>query len=133
MHMSHPVRAHADIPHRRFVLRIVALALSACLLGFAGVASAVAAPVSGAAHVSANTESGVTHVQQRHHRNDSFGKHNRYNKHNKFNRSGHKHRHGFRPGSRHSHAPNGWHRHSSRPSYWQTRGCVVVGPVWFCP
>jgi hypothetical protein len=37
------------------------------------------------------------------------------------------------PGSRHAHAPRGWHRYGSRPGDWRTRGCVVVGPVWFCP
>jgi hypothetical protein len=27
----------------------------------------------------------------------------------------------------------GWNRYHSRPSRWQTRGCVAIGPVWFCP
>jgi hypothetical protein len=53
-----------------------------------------------------------------------------YGRPNKGKRYG---KHRFRPGSRHAHAPRGWHRHDRRPSYWQTRGCVVVGPVWFCP
>lgn len=42
-------------------------------------------------------------------------------------------RRGYRAGHRYKHAPKGWHRYSSRPSYWQTRGCIIVGPVWFCP
>lgn len=28
---------------------------------------------------------------------------------------------------------HGWHRHSHRPYNWRGRGCVTVGPVWFCP
>jgi hypothetical protein len=118
-------------------LRISALAISACLLAIVGTAPTIAAPVAGAASSHAQTQSGVTHVQQRKY----DGKHDQGPKNfNQGPKKGPKfdndHRgpgHGFRPGSRHSHAPKGWHRHSKRPSYWQTRGCVVVGPVWFCP
>jgi hypothetical protein len=44
----------------------------------------------------------------------------------------HVHRH-YRPGGRYRTAPHGWHRYGARPSNWQRRGCVIVGPVWFCP
>ena len=27
----------------------------------------------------------------------------------------------------------GWHRYHSRPLGWRNRGCVAVGPIWFCP
>lgn len=27
----------------------------------------------------------------------------------------------------------GWHRYDKRPYGWRQRGCVVVGPIWFCP
>ena len=27
----------------------------------------------------------------------------------------------------------GWHRYHRRPWNWHTRGCVLVGPLWFCP
>jgi len=37
------------------------------------------------------------------------------------------------PGRRYSRAPRGWRRHAARPWNWQTRGCIVVGAVWFCP
>lgn len=43
------------------------------------------------------------------------------------------HRHGYRAGHRYRHAPRGWKRYGSRPYGWQSRGCVIVGPVWFCP
>lgn len=39
----------------------------------------------------------------------------------------------YRPGGRYKHAPHGWHQYHSRPGDWHTRGCVVVGPVWWCP
>ncbi len=29
--------------------------------------------------------------------------------------------------------PRGWHRHNVRPRDWRDRGCMIVGPVWFCP
>jgi Ni/Co efflux regulator RcnB len=45
----------------------------------------------------------------------------------------HRDRHRYRAGHRYAHAPRGWHRHHARPSYWQTRGCIMVGPLWFCP
>lgn len=44
-------------------------------------------------------------------------------------------RRGFRynAGGRYRNAPNGWHRYNGRPGNWRTRGCIIVGPLWFCP
>ena len=28
---------------------------------------------------------------------------------------------------------SGWHSYSYRPYGWANRGCVVVGPLWYCP
>ncbi len=39
----------------------------------------------------------------------------------------------YRPGRHYGHAPRGWHRFHRRPHDWRTRGCIVVGPLWFCP
>ncbi len=39
----------------------------------------------------------------------------------------------YRPGRHYGHAPRGWHRYHDRPRDWRTRGCIVVGPLWFCP
>ncbi len=40
----------------------------------------------------------------------------------------------FTPGRRYKEAPSGWNRHGSRrPGDWRTRGCIMVGPIWFCP
>ena len=47
---------------------------------------------------------------------------------------GHGHGHGrWVAGHRYHAAPGGWRRYGARPWDWQTRGCVLVGPVWFCP
>jgi hypothetical protein len=48
----------------------------------------------------------------------------------RFNRG---YRQGYRAGSRHSRAPRNWRRYGSRPGNWNTRGCIIVGPVWYCP
>ena len=29
--------------------------------------------------------------------------------------------------------PRGWHRFGYRPDDWRTRGCLEIGPAWFCP
>jgi hypothetical protein len=39
----------------------------------------------------------------------------------------------FRPGGRYERAPSHWHRYHRRPHDWHRRGCIIVGPVWFCP
>ena len=39
----------------------------------------------------------------------------------------------YTPGRRYKSAPHGWHRYDRRPGDWRHRGCVLVGPVWFCP
>ena len=51
-------------------------------------------------------------------------------------RHGNKHRRGkphFTPGGRYRSAPHGWRSYRARPRDWRTRGCIVVGPAWFCP
>jgi hypothetical protein len=37
------------------------------------------------------------------------------------------------PGRRYDRSPPSWRRYGSRPRDWRRRGCVIVGPVWFCP
>ena len=40
----------------------------------------------------------------------------------------------FVPGRRYRETPPGWRRHGyRRPGDWRTRGCILVGPLWFCP
>lgn len=47
------------------------------------------------------------------------------------NRHWHRHWHGGRH-DRYD-AYRGWNRYSHRPHSWRSRGCVSVGPIWFCP
>jgi hypothetical protein len=111
---------HADYQMGDFTLKIAALALSAALLGLMSVTPASAAGAvspSALSQATAPAADGVTLIAKK-----RYGK--RYRK---------GHRHGFRPGGRYKKAPPGWRRHSYRPYYWQTRGCIMVGPVWFCP
>jgi hypothetical protein len=39
----------------------------------------------------------------------------------------------YRAGGRYNKAPGNWHRYNNRPGDWQRRGCIVVGPIWWCP
>lgn len=29
--------------------------------------------------------------------------------------------------------PSGWHRYRARPHDYHRRGCMQIGPAWFCP
>lgn len=42
-------------------------------------------------------------------------------------------RHRYVPGRRYHSPPPGWRRYGARPGDWRTRGCVMAGPIWFCP
>ena len=43
------------------------------------------------------------------------------------------HGHKYRAGGRYDRAPSNWHRYNRRPGDWQRRGCITVGPLWWCP
>jgi hypothetical protein len=47
----------------------------------------------------------------------------------------HHHRYARRHYRRHHyrHPPRGWHRYHHRPYGWRNRGCIVIGPLWYCP
>jgi Ni/Co efflux regulator RcnB len=98
------------------------LILSAGVVAFLGIAPASAAPASAAgASAIQNSEGLVQEVQYRRDRH----------RHNSHRRRGPSHR--YAPGSRHRAAPHGWRRFHHRPRDWRTRGCILVGPLWFCP
>jgi hypothetical protein len=50
----------------------------------------------------------------------------------KWNRGGYGRGHHYR-GHHYRHPPRGWHRYHSRPYGWSRRGCIAIGPVWYCP
>jgi len=39
----------------------------------------------------------------------------------------------YRPGHRYDAPPPRWRRYDRRPYDWRRRGCIIVGPLWFCP
>lgn len=39
----------------------------------------------------------------------------------------------YRAGGHYDRAPSNWHRYNKRPGNWQRRGCITVGPIWWCP
>jgi Ni/Co efflux regulator RcnB len=43
------------------------------------------------------------------------------------------HRHQYVPGRRYGRPPASWRQYRARPRDWRTRGCIIVGPVWWCP
>lgn len=104
-------------------MKKTSIALSALLLGGLLSAPASAAPLSSGTGIKAALETSA--VDQVRHRKGHYNK-------RKWNRN-RAYRKGYRAGRRYNHAPSGWRRYNSRPYGWHSRGCIVVGPVWFCP
>ncbi|MDX2306884.1 MAG: hypothetical protein NW216_01465 [Hyphomicrobium sp.] len=101
-------------------MKSTTLALAALAIGGLVSTAAVAAPLTPAAGASPGVSerlavNDIQQVQKRSYRKYRRGYHRHYRRH------------------RHYHGPAGWTRYSYRPYNWSTRGCVVVGPVWFCP
>jgi Ni/Co efflux regulator RcnB len=92
------------------------------LIATAMLASVIAAPAAFAAPPKHMDD----HNRQHMHRPPSHGHHNRPDRRYRPN-------HHYRPGHHYHAAPHGWHRYHYRPRDWRTRGCIVVGPLWFCP
>jgi hypothetical protein len=111
---------HADNREETLVLKIAAVAVSA-LLGVLSIIPANAVPSSSAIKHATTQEGGATEVQYK--RKHYRGK-NAYRK---------GYRKGYRAGHHYRRGPSGWRRYSARPYGWRTRGCIIVGPVWFCP
>jgi hypothetical protein len=38
----------------------------------------------------------------------------------------------YTPGRRYRSAPSHYRRYAHRPADWRSRGCILVGPAWFC-
>jgi hypothetical protein len=99
--------------------------LSAAALSLVAITPASAMSPASAAKQLSTGHSALVHVDYKRDR-----RHHNWRKWRK-RRSHHHHR--YEPGSHHRSAPHGWHRYHKRPGDWRTRGCIVVGPVWFCP
>lgn len=59
-------------------------------------------------------------------------KHNNW-KHNNWKHGGNWHKYNKNKYSYRRYPPHGWHSYSSRPYGWANRGCIIVGPLWYCP
>ncbi|HEX2840811.1 hypothetical protein [Hyphomicrobium sp.] len=99
-------------------MKIAALAVSAALLGVLSISPASAVPSSSAIKHATAQDGGVTQVQYKYKGQRAYRK---------------GYRQGYRSGRHYRHAPPGWRRYSARPYGWRTRGCIVIGPVWYCP
>jgi hypothetical protein len=94
------------------VLRLKAIALTAALIGgFTSGASAITVT-----KVPSMARSALTQID--------------YKMRKSYN---HKGRQKYRAGGHYDRAPSNWHRYGKRPGDWQRRGCVIVGPIWWCP
>lgn len=97
---------------------ILATTLALGLTAAAGLANA--APISTSAAKSIAAQDSVTTVAQK--RGERFAP-----------KRGWGPKRNYRAGGRYSRPPGGWRRHSHRPSDWSRRGCIIVGPIWYCP
>ncbi len=89
----------------------------AAIVSLGVISSASAGPVPSAAQLRRVTETTPIQVQDRRH----------VEEHRRMRRNR------YIAGRRYHSAPHGWHRYHRRPGDWRMRGCIIVGPVWFCP
>lgn len=108
--------------------KLAAIALSAAMFGGLSATSASALPYTSADR-NLSSSNLIEDVQIR--RGDRKYRNRGYRNRGYRNRSHSSRR--YRAGRRYSHAPRNWRRYNSRPSYWRSRGCIIVGPIWFCP
>jgi hypothetical protein len=110
--------------------------LSAAALSFALVSAAWALPAAPKADLPALSQSDVIQVGQGHggkgkgknYGGKHYGGGKHYNKHYNYKYRGPKHY------GRYYHGGRYWgRRYYYRPYNWQALGCIVVGPVWYCP
>jgi hypothetical protein len=102
--------------------------LSAAALSLALISAAWALPAAPKADLPALNQTDVIQVGKKGHYGGKHygGKH--YNKHYNYKYRGPKHY------GRYYHGGRYWgRRYYYRPYNWQALGCVVVGPVWYCP
>jgi hypothetical protein len=99
--------------------------LTAAALSLAAATAAWALPVSPTTALPPLDSTDV--IQVGHGHGHGGGKH--YNKH--YNYKHYNYHHG---GGKYYYRNRYWgHRYYYRPYNWQALGCIVVGPVWYCP
>jgi ABC-type Zn2+ transport system substrate-binding protein/surface adhesin len=96
--------------------------LTAAALSFAAATAVSALPVSQTTSLRPLNFSDLIRVGEKNkNKNHNHDNHNNHDNHDN-------HNHGYHHGGRYY-----GHRYYARPYNWQTLGCVVVGPVWYCP
>jgi hypothetical protein len=105
----------------KFVIPVIAAS-------FISISAAQAAPLSVPALDLATSTSPADLIQVQHRHRDS--RHRDSHRHHRYDR--HRHHRYDRHRSR-RHPPRGWHRFHHRPHNWRMRGCIAIGPAWFCP
>jgi hypothetical protein len=100
--------------------------IAAAAAAFMTVAASGASALPTAKPSQMGVETAATVEQVRHDR-----RHYRGDRHYRGNRGLHR---GWRHNRHHNRYDRyrGWNRYSYRPRGWRERGCVSVGPVWFC-
>ena len=108
--------------------------LSAAALSFALVSAAWALPAAPKADLPALNQSDIIQVGHGGKgKGKHYGGHKHYNKHYNYKHYNYKYR-GPKHYGRYYHGGRYWgRRYYSRPYNWQALGCVVVGPIWYCP
>jgi hypothetical protein len=98
--------------------------LTAAVLVFGLTSAAHAAPVKPAASPNISASSDLVEIGKKY-----------YNRKGKFRGPNYRGRNYYRGGYGRNYyrAPKGWRSYSYRPFGWQRRGCIIVGPVWYCP
>src|SRR5262249_30805234 len=95
--------------------------LMSAALSLATATAAVALPVSQTATLRPLAFSDLIQVGNKNKNKDQNNNHNHNHNHDN-------HKHGYYHGGRYY-----GHQYYVRPYNWQALGCVVVGPVWYCP
>lgn len=96
--------------------------LSAAIVSLLALSAAWALPASPTAKLPQLASTDVVQVGKKYYNRGYRGRNRGYRGRN----------HGYR--GRYRHGGRYWgRRYYNRPYNWQAQGCVVVGPVWYCP
>ena len=110
-----------DIPRQRTESYMIKSILVASVLSLAALSTASATPVVALPQLPSLAAPPVMQIQ--------YGGDRRMNR----DRRDRHPRRRWVPGHRYDRAPPHWHRYHRRPHDWLRRGCIIVGPFWFCP
>ncbi len=104
---------------------LIAAAISLAVLAVPVTASAL--PAGPASKPGVDASSNLVEVGKRYkgYRGHSYRGHRGYR--------GYHYRGGRHYHHHHHYRYRNWHRYSYAPYGWRSRGCIVIGPIWYCP